>query len=582
MMFKALYRLWERMLQMYLNLKIIWKMAIGFGVTLVAVLFVTVVSQWNMHWMYGTLNSVIDRQLEPMVYINDIRSYISELEVSTRDALLQRDEVALRYIHHEFLPNTVRRTVDYSFEQLENQATGSAEKAKLDEIHQYWLRYYDLYDRLTASLTAYGDSELTKAITNTRYFLVGGFDRMVETNYRQKAVLARNDAKEAFAGQQVTAWTLVLIVGVVAFGISFLTAFTIISPLIRLAAASRRIASGDLNVQVPGQRGDEFGEVADCFNLMSGELKALVEEIKNAADKVNENSQRLLDGTHGVSTVTQQLLETLAQVAVGAGEQQQKVSSIHEVVRAVSQFSDEINQITHRVEELSGSAVARALHGEEVAGEVAGKMRRIQQFMKISDEMMSQLQTVSAEIGTMAASVQEIAEQTNLLSLNAAIEAARAGEQGRGFGVVAESIGQLAVQTKSASSKVTQLVRRIQEVFQKLSGMIETENAVIREGELAASGLNEVFDSIIEAARQVNQESGQVTRHTVKLAREHTEVLKAVEQITRIADQHKEGTEHASSAAEEHYSCTQEMISASQILVHWGDNLRTAVSKFKN
>ncbi|TCL70103.1 methyl-accepting chemotaxis protein [Hydrogenispora ethanolica] len=574
-------KIFAPIVRFYLDLKIIWKMVIGFGLVLAAVFVIATVSQLNIDKMQRMVDQVIDGELEPMAYIHDIRSYIAELEVSTRDALLKEDAVALRYVHNQFLPHTVLQTVNYSFERLIGQATSDPQREQLKQLQASWQQYYELYLKLTADLPARQNAELNDTITKVRFFLVGGIDRMVETDYRQRAVLAKAAAKETFEKQQFATLAIVLSTVLLAIAISLLTTLCTVAPLNRLAAGARKIAEGDLTVTVQDRRGDELGELAGCFNLMTAELRELIEAIKRAADKVNENSKQLIDGTYGASEVTQQLVEALTQVAEGADQQQQRVASIHGIVQVVSDFSDRMNRIVHNVAELSENTVARALHGEEVADAVVDRMRRIEQFMAVSDEMMQQLQVLSQEIAKMAASVRDIAEQTNLLSLNAAIEAARAGEHGRGFGVVAEAIGQLAMQTKTASTEVGKLVHRIQAAFTELSGMIETENRVIQEGEQDVASLGEVFDAISDAARQVNQELGQVTQHTAKLAVEHGEVLKAVEQITTIATEHKAGTESASTAAFEHYSYTQAMISAGEVLGHWGDNLRQAVSKFK-
>jgi methyl-accepting chemotaxis protein len=240
-----------------------------------------------------------------------------------------------------------------------------------------------------------------------------------------------------------------------------------------------------------------------------------------------------------------------------------------------------VHEVTHRVEELSSDSVSKALVGEVVANQAAEKMKSVQQFMVVSNEMMINLQTLSSEVGGMVLVVKEIGEQINLLSLNAAIEAARAGESGKGFSVVAESIGELAERTKKATSQVQNLVGRIQQTFVKLSEMIETENKAMTEGEHAVATLHALFESIILSAKRVNEELGEVTKSTMKLTEDHSEVLVAVGQIADIALQHKTGTEQASNAAEEHYSFTQEIISSSQILAHWGDNLYQAVNKFK-
>jgi methyl-accepting chemotaxis protein len=599
--------LFMKIYQLYIDVKIIWKLIIGFGLVLLAALFIVWVSQNHIDKMNGNINSIIDDELVPLAYLADIRSNIGELEISTKDALLNKDQVALDYIHNQYLPKTVRITIDYSFKQLiENAAkanqrpqqnrwiarlskfTNSSDRRManetaqvIKELQNYWTNYYNTYQTMLENPSLAADPAFMKDEKRLRYFLVGGIDRLVETHYRQQAIVAKTEAEETFQQQRVFTGIMLAVAIALALGVSIWTAWLIVTPLARMASAARKIAAGELNVTLQENRHDELGEVAQCFNLMIYELVFLIEKIKIAADNVHENSQRLLDGTSNANAATQQLVETLSQVAIGAGTQQQKVISIHDAVQAVADFSQVVHEVTYRVEELSSDSVSKALVGEKVAGQAAEKMKSVQQFMTVSNEMMVNLQTLSGEVEEMVLAVKEIGEQINLLSLNAAIEAARAGETGRGFGVVAESIGDLAERTKKATSQVQNLVGRIQLTFDKLSEMIETENAAMIEGEQAVTSLHTLFESIIKSAKRVNEELGEVTKSTLKLTADNSEVLMAVGLITDIALQHKTGTEQASNAAEEHYSFTQEIISSSQILAHWGDNLHQAVNKFK-
>lgn len=598
---------WKQIYQCYLDIKIVWKLVIGFGLVLLAALFIVWVNQSHINTMNRNFSSIIDDELMPLAYLADIRSYIGELEVTTKDAFLNHDQAALGYIKNQYLPNTVQPTVEYAFKQLlDNPSQANRSKKSnhwlfgiskytnksdqrmaddtfqvLKDLHHYWLDYLDSFKSLLANPAFADDSEFMKKEKSLRYYLVGGIDRLVETQYRQRALVAKTEAAEALKNQQIFTGILLAFAVVMAVILCALTAWLIVTPLARMAGAARKIAKGDLNVILENNRHDEIGDVAECFNIMIHELVLLVEKIKVAADNVHENSQKLLDGTNNANAATEQLVETLSQVADGATTQQQRVRSIHESIQTVANFSQVVHEVTNRVEQLSSDSVQKAIQGEEVANQAAAKIRSAQQFMAVSNEMMSNLQNLSNEVGGIVSAVKEIGEQINLLSLNAAIEAARAGEYGRGFSVVAKSIGQLADKTKQATDQVQSLVDRIQETFVTLSAMIETENVAMLEGEQAVTDLHLLFESIITSAKRVNQELVEVSKSTMKLTEEQGELLKAAGQITDIASQHKTGTEQVSNAAEEHYSFTQEIISASQMLAHWGDTLLLAVNKFK-
>jgi methyl-accepting chemotaxis protein len=597
----------RKIYQCYLDLKIIWKLIIGFGLVLLTAFFIAGVSQYHINKMNDNFGSIIDDELVPLAYLADIRSYISELEVTTKDALLNKDQAALNYVRNEYLPKTVRVTVDYSFKQLIDNLTGAKTRPQrnhwfsgfikytnssdrrmanetvqvLKELQDYWHGYDEVYRNMLENPSLASEPAFMKEEKRLRYFLVGGIDRLVETHYRQQAIIAKTQAEEAFKQQQIFTGVLLAVAIALAVIVSAVTAWFIVSPLIRMANAARKTAAGELSVSLPENRRDELGDVAQCFNIMIHELTSLIERIQVAADNVHENSQKLLDGTSNANAATQQLVETLSQVAIGAGTQQQRVTSIYDAIKAVADFSQMLHEVINRVAELSSDSVAKAIAGEDVAGQAAAKMKSVQQFMVISNEMMVNLQTLSSEVGGMVLTVKEIGEQINLLSLNATIEAARAGKAGRGFSVVAESIGELAERTKKATSQVQNLVNRIQQTFTKLSAMIESENTAMVEGEQAVRDLHTLFEAIIEGAKRVDLELGEVNKSTMKLTEEQSEVLKAVGQITDIALQHKTGTEQASNVAEEHYCFTQEIISSSQILAHWGDNLLQAVNKFK-
>lgn len=103
----------------------------------------------------------------------------------------------------------------------------------------------------------------------------------------------------------------------------------------------------------------------------------------------------------------------------------------------------------------------RALSLSEVAaglGEtLSGLVDKMSAMSTRGGGMMTLLDTVMGELGSVEASVAEIDRinrQTNLLALNAKIEAARAGEAGRGFAVVADEVRELAKSVNTLSGRI--------------------------------------------------------------------------------------------------------------------------------
>ena len=89
-----------------------------------------------------------------------------------------------------------------------------------------------------------------------------------------------------------------------------------------------------------------------------------------------------------------------------------------------------------------------------------------------------------------------ISTQTNLLALNASIEAARAGEAGKGFAVVANNVRELAADTNTASTKITNIINELNEDVQKAMFSIDdTVTTVDKQNEMIES-VGESFTSI--------------------------------------------------------------------------------------
>ena len=98
------------------------------------------------------------------------------------------------------------------------------------------------------------------------------------------AIVIEEPLTEAYAStRQMTLFLIILIITFALFASIFgyrSGKRYIVQPIQTLIAATRRIANGDLDSKVIIETRDEFEEVSDSFNKMTGQLKILQEEIR--------------------------------------------------------------------------------------------------------------------------------------------------------------------------------------------------------------------------------------------------------------------------------------------------------------
>ena len=201
-------------------------------------------------------------------------------------------------------------------------------------------------------------------------------------------------------------------------------------PLAQAVSVARRVAQGDLAVQVQAGRRDEVGDLLDALAEMQDGLRALVREIGASAESIRVASTEVASGNADLSQRTE----------MAAASLQQTSSSLEQLKAALRQSAESATEANR----LALSAATVAARGSEVVGHVVSNMAGIG--------------ASSHKIADIIGVIDGIAFQTNLLALNAAVEAAQAGEHGRGFGVVAAEVRSLAQRAAAASREIKELI----------------------------------------------------------------------------------------------------------------------------
>jgi methyl-accepting chemotaxis protein len=274
-----------------------------------------------------------------------------------------------------------------------------------------------------------------------------------------------------------------------------LIARSVTRPLRSSVEVTRRLAMGDLTVNVESAGTDEAGQLLAAMKGMVEKLRSVVADVKTSADNVASGSQQL-------SASAELLSQGTTEQAASAEEAS---SSVEEMNATIRQNADNASQ-TERIAVMSSSDAAES--GKAVA-EAVGAMKDIASRITI---------------------IEEIARQTNLLALNAAIEAARAGEHGKGFAVVASEVRKLAERSQTAAAEINHL-----------------SSSSVQVAENAGARLKKLVPDIQKTAELVKE----ISAASMEQASGSDQINSAIQQLNQVTQQNAGAAEEIASTSEE-------------------------------
>jgi methyl-accepting chemotaxis protein len=277
-----------------------------------------------------------------------------------------------------------------------------------------------------------------------------------------------------------------------------------------------------------------------AFGENGRDIELISEEIRGYAAGVDE-SRKNVTGIIGNISSLEELIEDQSSVVT------QSSAAVEQMVANIASITGNLEHVMANVESLIHASSA----GREKLAYVSGQITQVE---KQSESLEEANKLISA-----------IAARTNLLAMNAAIEAAHAGDAGRGFAVVADEIRKLAENSTVQSKEISRELNRTREVIgQMVAAAGEAESAYDNVGRLisvtgdlerqvmnsmeeqrigsdevlqALSRINSITGSVQDSARQMNEESGSVSRGMESLVAGTTAIL---ENIVAIAERNRE------------------------------------------
>lgn len=350
-------------------------------------------------------------------------------------------------------------------------------------------------------------------------------------------------------------------------------------PLHSLVELSHSAADGDLTCT---QRVDDsLGETAEAVTALVSGMRRLVGDTRETAQTLVDHSQRMQRASEHTSIATQQIAETIAQLAVGTSEQVTGVSRTATEMSRISEAAQEVAAGAQLAAQAAVRTTQSAQDGQQDLQEAIAKMDSIRQKVALSSSVVGRLGDLGQQIGRILEIINGIAGQTHLLALNAAIEAARAGEQGRGFAVVAEEVRKLSEQSTEAVGKIAAMIQEIQAETEKAVSTMNQGSTEVNDGVVVIHRAGGALERIVEAASSTDDQIGRISEAAQKLAEGSARVVSTVDQIASISEQTAAGAQEVAATTQEQTASMQQISEGARQLADLADQLSRSIAHYK-
>ena len=353
------------------------------------------------------------------------------------------------------------------------------------------------------------------------------------------------------------------------------------TPIIKMKKLMETAEQGTLKVEMDYQRKNEVGLLATSFNNMLRNICKLLERTKGVMSVTLEEGTVLKKTTEESVKTTQQLMESIQEIAKGASYQ---AEDTEKSLTAMYNLSDSIQQVRLKTEEM-------VTQNEDAKGIIQTATQSIEELntkmnysIQVSHNILTSIQELSGltqNIEDVIKFIDGVNEQTNLLALNASIEAARAGEVGKGFAVVANEVRNLAVQSQKSTVNVRNTLDTIKSKTATAVGLVkEAHSTFLGQGEVVKDTY-EAFDKIITKLRNIDKELVEVNGEAVNMEELKKAMLEQIERMSTVTEETVSTTEELASLSQNQETVMKQLLQISHQLTSSMNELNDSMTRFK-
>lgn len=255
--------------------------------------------------------------------------------------------------------------------------------------------------------------------------------------------------------------------------------------------------------------------------LASSNIYKICEELYSISEDTTKNAELIKSNVSTINDMTGQQSDMLTETK----------QSTDFIMHTLKELTESIKNKTQFIQDSISSAQSSMKNSEIIRSRVKSS----NDMIKSSTNSIKNVKEFMLEVNSFIDTIEEISNKTKMLSLNASIEAARAGEYGRGFAIVASEVGKLANQTEIVSSKISDVIKTLDDEIQSIMESMLEEMEYMEENDGIIDKINSEFNTIIEKLNLGKEDLSDMSLESDKSIQKTINLLNDIDNIAKIS-----------------------------------------------